>query len=539
MNSDTNLQGFKAYIYLADTQRIEFQEDHPQKMADKSVFDKVKHFFGLSKDPHKEMVIDKVKALLREQIQEKLPDSKVQASSVLSRLFRTCHVKESQLNEVHEVKKILNAIDKLDTVGSTPQFAQQNPKMVAGENAKNFVKYLFSDQDLSFRMLNFDLVKAVLISKNPEFLAEVQKEIQAYLNTLVEQLNSDKFSSPHDQRLGEILVGNILSLYPFFEPMDGSILEIPRKVEGRWISVSHELDLLQMTAHSKGDPYYACGFRPIDKNASLFVDRETLPAHIKDGSPILIFMGTPPPTTRGAAHAEFADFVPGHSVGETLYQQGKGTINEWIDRWSTNNGKKVDVYGQSLGGSLSLILTAHHPGKVGKVFAFNAPTLRQSLLDKYQANVLSELRQNWPEVNIFVQENDPVSLLGAGWDRSWNVYSVLPEKTSNAYAAHIKAFAGQHNVVVMKLSEADISSHNASVARKIFNVAVEILKVPMFVVKGSALGVQILKHRASRRVEALKSNVTEIACVSLPNFFDLLKDLHQETKKELKSKLAP
>ena len=424
----------------------------------------------------------KAKESIQRRINTKLVHTKREYRlDVLPRLLRVCGLTEEKLSEDKNVQKVLDAVDRLAYVGKLPQVDDKHPEIIPGDDAANFIKFLFSDQPLSSSFVSWKLVKALILKKDKEILSQVRKGIQAYLIKLADKLNAPEYRDSGNQQLGKILIGNILSLYPFFEPKDRDTLKIPQKLGKTWGLVDYKLKLLQMTPEWKGDPYYACGFSAVHSHA---------PSH-------LVFMGTPPPTTRGVAHAEYTDFVPGLSVGETVYQEGKETIERWVTEEYKRTSRKPNIYGQSLGGALCLILAAHKPKEVGEIFAYNPPSLWDSMMRKFQENVKGLQKHLHPKVNIFWQENDPVSSLGAGWDPSWNVYKVIPKTPHNLYEAHIRAFSG-HEVAVVKMTEKDIQEHNASVARRVYNIIGEILRIPFFGFKALALGCQIIQHQATK-----------------------------------------
>lgn len=418
----------------------------------------------------------KIKKLLEDGIQEKLHIKENQ--NILPRLLRNQGIKENKLTKVKHVKKILQAINRLELIGQVPLFDEENPFIIPHDNARNFMKFIFSDQPLSRDFINWKLVSGLIFQKNETMLKDIRVEFQNYCITLANKLNKPEFAAPQEQKLAEILIGNLLALYSFFEPDDEDSFIIPQKINNKWELVDYRVNLLQMTPNWKGDPYYACGLAPLENPSAV---------------PHLVFMGTPPPTTRGVTHAEFTDVIPGRSVGESVYQEGKETIEGWVDDIVAITGKKPHVYGQSLGGSLCQMLLAHKPDKLGKIFAYNSPSLWKPLLNQYQEKIKGISEDERPEVNIFCQEKDPIYSLGAGWDLSWNIYQVLPKEAHNPYEAHVRAFSGQR-VAVLKMTPEDIKSHNTSVARYVYNIAAEILRVPLFVMKGLTLSVQIFKH---------------------------------------------
>ena len=344
----------KNYIYNT-TQKIILPENLDKTQNSISFFQFIKNIFA----PQNEQVISSVSQFLTNEIQTKLslPNDKVQ--EVFNRVLRFCKVRNKDLDQVESVRKVLHAIENVDTFGTVPSI-YKDQEFVPGESGRNFIKHIFSGTALSSKMINWDFVKSLLFTKNESLLKEIREELQLYMVRLATELNEDKYKNPSDQKQAEVLVGNILALYPFFEPSDGTTLKVPQKINDKWELVNYQLDLIPMTPFWKGDPYYACGLTPLDN---------------KNAVPHLIFMGTPPPTTRGVAHAEFTDFIPGRGVGETLYEEGKNGIENWVESIHTTTKKKVNVYGQSLGGALSLLLIANKPEHVGTVYAYNPPSL--------------------------------------------------------------------------------------------------------------------------------------------------------------------
>lgn len=469
---DTNFTTLCTHIDQT-THNVTIRLDGDERI--RSLWQRFAIWIGLKPDPSKEAVLRTVRPILLEGIRQKLPHlSDEQANKTLVRLMRLEHISEHQLDQTNALKRIVTAIDSLALAGGALQF---DPGVYqSGQDAENFLKFVFGEQPMELALASIPLLKALAITKNPLLLETVRNGIQDYLKRLHQHLEQDPIND-HDARMGELLIGNILALYPFFEPNEGDQLAIPQKIDGAWKLVNYTVNLLQMTPSWKGDPYYACGFVP--------------PEDEPKAAPHLSFMGTPPPTTRGSLHAEWTDFVPGLSVGETVYAEGRQVIEAWIDQ-QTSKGTRVNLYGQSLGGSLCLITLAHvDPEKIHEIFAYNPPSLWPSLQRKYEQNIQNRADEDLPSVNIFCQENDPIYSLGVGWDTRWNVYDVLAEGRYSPYEAHIRAFTGHTFTVLRKKSADEILSHNASVARKIYNLAAEVLRVPFFALKTAALLLQV------------------------------------------------
>src|ERR1700733_10957258 len=153
--------------------------------------------------------------------------------------------------------------------------------------------------------------------------------------------------NPEQDKLYEILVGDLLTLYPFLEAHyeEKPVLTVPQKVGGKWTNVTYNVEAMELAKELKStSPIYAYGLKPKDNDKA---------------SPLLLFMGTPPPTTTGADIAVWVDVIPEHTVGEALYKMSKKEIEDWVDSACQNSKNPVQTYGKSLGGAMCLLTSIH------------------------------------------------------------------------------------------------------------------------------------------------------------------------------------
>jgi Putative esterase len=437
------------------------------------------------------------KELIKEKINinKENPDQDKIIDDILQRLIDSNDLKK--VNGSKFSKKITQAINSIAAFGSVPQVYKDEPKLKRGEDVKNLVKFLYTDIGISSEIISINSVKALLIRNNKPLLHATLKEFERVSQKIVEKLNSKTHISPHKQMLTEIFIGNLLAIVPYCEPDDGQIVSFPQYINNKWQSVSYSIDRIQLTPNELGDPLYAYGLVPVEN---------------KSAPPLLLFMGTPPSTSTGAKLAEWIDFAPGYAIGEIAYEYAEDKLVNWINNANKQCEKKVQLYGQSLGGSLSLICASTHPDKIGKVFAYNPPAPTDKILSRYKVNSDGIVP---PQVNVYNQKNDLVCSLGNGWDKSWNVYRVIPQqKKPFLFFAHIQGFTGQKNVLVHKI---DALKDRVSKTRIKLNKIFEVVKKPIFVYKTAAL-----KWSIVTRNHTFFSFISKINNLGIGQFFGML-----------------
>lgn len=355
---------------------------------------------------------------------------------------------------------------------------------------KVLLRFLISSINPQMKDLSWKLISSVLLKKDKQHLAECRVIFQKILEEIFIQL---KDVPPHSEKenLYEILIADLFTLYPFLEPhyecRDGSIpiLTVPQKVGNEWKLIEYEVVPKRLGKEWMNPPLYAYALTPKDKEAHS----------------LLLFMGTPPPTTTGESIAKWVDFIPGHTVGEVLYKMSQHAIEDFVNEEFTKTGRTVKLYGKSLGGALCLITSAHCGPKV-EANAFNPPGLDRNLYKLYKENLEKWMEGDGkpPIINVFSQKNDPVSELIGKFPKETNFYQIAPEQQENGYYAHIKTFAGGKKITVIKLNPAEL---NKQLKRKIFTIAFHVFSCVMIIFNTLALLFSSVKYAFLKSCKAI------------------------------------
>lgn len=438
------------------------------------------------------------------------------AQDACSRLIASRHLSKVKGEEF--ATKMREAVNNIAAFGSCPQVYADEPQLKRGEDARNFAKFLFTDIGAGLAMASTKLARALLIKRDPELLKGVKAEFEYMGAKIVEEMNKKTSITPEEQMLTEMLVGNILAIYTFLDAKDGDKFKVPQFVDNQWQLATYDVTRIQMTPDELGEPMYAYGL-------SCFANRSA--------PPLLLFMGTPPPTVSGVKLAEWVDLAPGYSVGEIAYEYAKNQLVNWMDIANVLSNKKVECYGQSLGGSLSILCAGMHPDMIGKIYAYNPPSPTQEILDQCKEN--RSKFADIPEINVFMQKNDLVSYVGKGWDPEWNVYKVIPKnKHPSPYFAHIQGFSGQKNVLVHKV---DVKADRVSKKRRLINQIADKVRVPLFRWKTASL-------KASMMIKGhtFASFLSKLYAKGLANFFKTIfsgpKEKYRHSKPFIQAMLA-
>lgn len=307
------------------------------------------------------------------------------------------------------------------------------PSTNAEDDAENLIKFLFSDLPFERRFFSKEFISAIFIKRNPVRLKAFHHKLQDLLYALAK--------CEADPLLVEMQVGSILAVISFLEP--GGSIFLPRNDE----VVEYVIERLKLTPPWLGSPLLAFGLTPKDAKYST----------------ILLFRGTPPPTSSGFLIALWTDFVPGVSIGKLAYELFvKKRIRSWLDKQE----KPVIAYGQSLGGALCLLTANDMPEKVAEVNSYNG--------------VLPNFK-NFPEsvqVHMFIRENDPVRLFGR-FPENYKIYRVITPTVQNMFFAHIRSFPALRGVCVL---EGDPRRENRCILRPIMYFFHFLISIPIFLI---------------------------------------------------------
>lgn len=148
-------------------------------------------------------------------------------------------------------------------------------------NAKNMLNLLMGAR-FDHKVLSCNLLKGILLVQNPQLMQEFRNALQAAIVNTLDQLNSPE-PSESQKKLIEIFIANPLALFPFTEPPEGTLIQVPQKIGEEWVQVTYAVETLALNPDWLGGTIPALGLRPI-------------PGSPADASSLLLFRGTPHPT---------------------------------------------------------------------------------------------------------------------------------------------------------------------------------------------------------------------------------------------------
>jgi hypothetical protein len=268
------------------------------------------------------------------------------------------------------------------------------------------------DDNITLNEANFTLQERVA------FFLQYDPDIVAQYRARFEQIFSDFYKErvwkEHDGKVFSMLVGNLIGLYPLFDPPENQLVKLLAYREGAWHLVS-----------------YRCSRIPLVQNRMMAYGLIPL-----DGSdPLLLFCATPYPAAQGFWEAIKSDLHPFRSVGENLFLEGGEAIDHFMQ------GKThVQCYGVSLGGALAYHLGRKY-GLMATVHAYVPPGLslkNAHLFDIYGA--------------AFYHVNDFVAHLGFHpTGDHFKSYAVITEANRNFVLAHTRP-AGCNPTLMLEIN---------------------------------------------------------------------------------------
>lgn len=281
------------------------------------------------------------------------------------------------------------------------------------------------------------LLSAVLWKPNTQLLGEARTLVQDLFRDMHVQLSTQQLTASDEFHM-EMIMGDLLSLYPFIKPEPGETVQLPVKIEGKWELVDYTTDRIEMTPKWMGSPLVAYGLQPSHPKAP----------------PILLFKGTTYPTDEGAGLSILTDLNPFASVGSYGFEAGKEKIQHWLEQQTSST--KTVVYGKSLGGAQAWRSALNFPEHIGKVMGYGAPGF-----SPWEVQKLYSVTENHPdlEINFFCQKNDPVPYSDFPAKKGVNYYEVLGGTIQdNLIAAHADMYSTQERSAILKMEPEVVNS---------------------------------------------------------------------------------
>jgi hypothetical protein len=250
------------------------------------------------------------------------------------------------------------------------------------------------------------------------FFLNYDSQIVASYRERFEQIFADffyeKIWQQHDPLVTSMLIGNLIGLYPLFDPPDGHKMQLLVSIQGVWNLCRYHLHSIPLGKEN----IKAYGLEPQDGSA-----------------PLLLFPPTPYPAARGFWEAIKSDLSPFHSVGETLFKKGESELSHWMQGKSS-----VQCYGVSLGGAMAYLF-ARKFKEQAIVHAYVPPGL------SFKASELSNICGS-----LFYHVNDFIASLGFHpTGDHFKSYAVITEADRNFVLAHTRP-AGCSPTVVLEIN---------------------------------------------------------------------------------------
>lgn len=339
------------------------------------------------------------------------------------------------------------------------------------------------------------LLHAVVWKRNPEILREGRDLLNKILTNMFEEIEHKNLSENESFHL-EMIIGDLLSLYPFLGPERGEVLNVPVQIDGEWQLVAYEVEQILLTPSWMGSPLEASGLKPKDNDAA---------------PPLLLFKGTTYPTDRGFGLSLITDLNPAASVGSYAFRTGKKKIDAWLEKHAGKN--KAIIFGKSLGGAQAWRTALYHPDKVEKVMAYGAPGL--SLRDVKRWNRVLKNSPEHPEINVFCQKGDPVPYFERAVKKGFNYYQVLGEKSRKGVLAHADMYSTHERSIIIRMDKSEIAQKWRRVGLSCFRAVLSVLIFPIFILAHAAQTavkkfVRLIDHHIIKKISSKKmKNIKE------------------------------
>ncbi|MGR3912519.1 MAG: hypothetical protein QRY71_04335 [Candidatus Rhabdochlamydia sp.] len=338
--------------------------------------------------------------------------------------------------EMHRLEEVF-----YDTLQSVEESGMDIAGLLAKEDLDLLGIKLLLDPEVKItpQLLSKELIKALFIEYNPELIARHRKIFQEVLNILDQGPKWGERSS----LATETLIGNLISLLPYFDFTEGQCISLYQKIGDQWQKVEYQIQYVPLIE----DKIIAYGLIPVES---------------LDASSLLIFRGTPYPAAPGFFDALFSDFHPACSIGKDIFEAGRKNIDAWI-----RDKGRVKCFGLSLGGALAYHMGIHYGPRV-EIYVYGAP------------GVISENhKMKKIQGKVFFHYEDVIQLIGFHpQSKHCQMYAVLTKEKKDLFITHTQPL-GLGSVVILKVYP---RYENRRALRYLFNVFKAVISMPLFLI---------------------------------------------------------
>ncbi len=319
---------------------------------------------------------------------------------------------------------------------------------------------LFFDDLSSIKDVDFSMEeKLALFWKYDEsIITQFRKRFEQIFRDFYHQM----IWTQHDPLVTEILIGNLIALYPLFDPAPNEEVDLLQQIDGTWHLIRYRTDPIPLVE----DKVLAYGFTPVHTGKAL---------------PLILFCGTPYPAARGFWEAVKSDLHPFRSVGENIFLEGRDRIDAWM-----GDKPHVKCYGLSLGGAL-----AYHLGKAyeerATIYAYVPPGL-----------FLSPKDMNKVQGAAFYHVDDFIPSLGYHpTGENFKCYGVLTEANRNFLLAHARPVGCNPTLVI----EINPLHENRTFSRLLLTIGKYIFSILLFIIT-LPIQIALAARKLGRRIIA-------------------------------------
>ncbi len=304
---------------------------------------------------------------------------------------------------------------------------------------------LFFDDESSPKDIDFSMQEKLALFW--KYDASIITQFRERFEQIFKDLYHQMVWTQHDHLVTNMLIGNLIALYPLFDPTPGREVDLLQQIDGTWHLVRYRTVPISLVE----DKVLAYGLTPVENPKAL---------------PLILFCGTPYPAARGFWEAVKSDLHPFHSVGETIYRKGKTRIDAWMAKKPL-----VKCYGLSLGGALAYHLGKDFGPRV-QICAYVPPGLF----------LKSEVMRRIHGVAFYHVDDFVASLGYHPTGDHFSSYGVITEAKRNFLVAHARP-AGCNPTLVIEINplheNRTVSRYILTICKHIFSVILYIVTLPI------------------------------------------------------------
>jgi len=270
---------------------------------------------------------------------------------------------------------------------------------------------LFFDDQTTLKEVDFSMQeKLALFWKYDDTIIS---QFRARFEQIFKDFYHQSIWTQHDPLVTEMLIGNLIALYPLFDPDPGSDVDLLQQIDGKWHLVKYRTESIQLVEYK----VLAYGLTPLENEKAL---------------PLILFCGTPYPAAKGFWEAIKSDLHPFRSVGETIFLKGKDSIDAWM-----GSRPQVKCYRLSLGGALAYYLGKTYGDRV-TISAYVPPGLLMNPLEMKKIHGVS-----------YYHIDDYVASVGYHpTGINFTCYGVITEAKRNFLLAHARPVGCNPTLVI-------------------------------------------------------------------------------------------